>query len=81
MTQSSRALVCKIERDVIARGIFTSVKVHTKLLRYIRSYNRAPKPIKWMFQDIPIDSPASSSLQATREQRQEPARARWKQKH
>jgi transposase len=43
----------KIERDVIARGIFTSVKdLHRKLLRYIRSYNRAPKPIKWMYQDI-----------------------------
>src|SRR5262249_13342068 len=33
----------KIERDVIARGIFTSVKdLARKLMRYIRTYNQAP---------------------------------------
>jgi hypothetical protein len=32
----------KIERDVIARGIFTSVAdLKRKLMRYIRQYNRA----------------------------------------
>jgi hypothetical protein len=37
----------KIEREVIARGVFTSVKdLARKLKRYIRHYNRAPKPIK-----------------------------------
>jgi len=42
----------KIERDVIARGIFTSVKdLARKLLRYIRHYNRAPKPLKWTYRD------------------------------
>jgi transposase len=42
----------KIERDVIARGIFTSVKdLARKLMRYIRQYNRAPKPIKWTYRD------------------------------
>jgi transposase len=42
----------KIERDVIARGIFTSVKdLARKLMRYIRSYNRAPQPIKWMYRN------------------------------
>jgi transposase len=42
----------KIERDVIARGIFTSVKdLARKLMRYIRHYNRAPKPIKWTYRD------------------------------
>jgi transposase len=42
----------KIQRDVIARGIFTSVKdLARKLLRYIRHYNRAPKPIKWMYRN------------------------------
>jgi hypothetical protein len=41
-----------IERDVIARGIFTSVKdLARKLMRYIRHYNRAPKPIKWTYRD------------------------------
>jgi transposase len=42
----------KIERDVIARGIFTSVNdLARKLMRYIRHYNRAPKPIKWMYRN------------------------------
>jgi transposase len=42
----------KIERDVIARGVFTSVKdLARKLKRYIRLYNRAPKPIKWTYRD------------------------------
>ena len=40
----------KIERDVIARGIFTSVTdLARKLMRYIRHYNRDPKPIKWAY--------------------------------
>src|SRR5687768_1680413 len=40
----------KIERDVIARGIFTSVKdLARKLMRYIRQYNKAPKPVKWRY--------------------------------
>jgi transposase len=42
----------RIDRDVIARGIFTSVKdLARKLMRYIRHYNRAPKPIKWTYRD------------------------------
>jgi transposase len=42
----------KIERDVIARGVFTSVTdLARKLKRYIRHYNRAPKPIKWTYRD------------------------------
>lgn len=42
----------KIERDVIARGIFTSVRDLThKLMRYIRTYNKAPKPVKWKYAD------------------------------
>jgi transposase len=40
----------KIERDVIARGIFTSVMdLKRKLMRYIRYYNKAPKPVKWVY--------------------------------
>ena len=35
----------KIERDVIARGVFTSVAdLKRKLMRYIRQYNKAPEP-------------------------------------
>lgn len=42
----------KIERDVITRGIFTSVNdLSRKLLRYIRLYNRYAKPIKWSYND------------------------------
>jgi len=42
----------KIERDVISRGIFTSVKdLHKKLMRYIRHHNNSPKPIKWSYRD------------------------------
>lgn len=43
----------KIERDVIARGVFASVKdLARKLMRYIRRYNRDAKPIKWTYTDI-----------------------------
>ena len=42
----------KIERDMIARGIFASVKdLARKLMRYIRQYNKAPKPVKWRYFD------------------------------
>jgi len=42
----------KIERDVIARGIFTSVHdLKRKLMRYIRRYNDQPKPVKWKYFD------------------------------
>lgn len=42
----------KIERDVIARGVFTSLKdLARKLMRYIRHYNRNPKPIKWTYRN------------------------------
>jgi transposase len=42
----------KIERDVIARGIFTSVAdLKRKLMRYIRHYNKAPRTVKWKYAD------------------------------
>ena len=40
----------KIERDVIARGIFTSVAdLRRKLMRYVRHHNKEPRPIKWTY--------------------------------
>ena len=43
----------KIERHVIARGVFTSVKdLARKLMRYIRHYNKAPKPVKWTYRSV-----------------------------
>jgi transposase len=42
----------KIQRDIIARGIFTSVyDLHRKIMRYIRSYNQTATPIKWSYKD------------------------------
>jgi len=42
----------KIERDVIARGIFTSRHdLKRKLMRYIRNYNQSAKPVKWKYTD------------------------------
>jgi transposase len=42
----------KIERDVIARGVFTSVSdLRRKLMRYIRRYNAQPRPVKWKYFD------------------------------
>ena len=42
----------KIERDVIARGVFTSVPdLKRKLLRYIRQYNKQPRTVKWKYFD------------------------------
>jgi len=42
----------KIERDVIARGVFTSVPdLKRKLMRYIRQYNKQAKPVKWKYFD------------------------------
>src|SRR6218665_1079646 len=42
----------KIERDVIARGVFPSVPdLKRKLMRYIRKYNEQPKSVKWKYFD------------------------------
>src|SRR5437764_11533221 len=40
----------RIERDLLARGIFTSVKdLARKIRRYIRHYNKTAKPIRWNY--------------------------------
>ena len=42
----------RIQRDVITRGIFPTVKdLDRKLMRYIRENNKNPKPIKWKYDD------------------------------
>ena len=42
----------RIQRDVITRGVFKSVKdLEKKLMRYIREHNKDPKPIKWKYAD------------------------------
>jgi transposase len=43
----------KIERDVISRGVFTSIPdLRRKIMRYIREGNKIPKPVKWTYSDI-----------------------------
>ena len=43
----------RLEREVIARGIFTSVKdLSRKLLRYIRAYSKTARPFKWKYSDV-----------------------------
>jgi len=40
----------RLEREVIARGIFTSVKdLARKLMRYIRAYSKTARPFKWKY--------------------------------
>lgn len=40
----------RIQRDVIARSVFTTVKVlDKKLMRYLRQHNKNSKPIKWRY--------------------------------
>ena len=42
----------KIERDVIARGVFTSVAdLRRKLMKYIRAYAKQAQPIRWTYTD------------------------------
>src|SRR5712691_5816222 len=43
----------RIEREVVARGVFTSVNdLARKLMRYIRHHNQHPAPIKWAYRDF-----------------------------
>jgi transposase len=43
----------RIEREVIARGIFTSVKdLARKLMRYIHAYSASPKPFFWKYTNV-----------------------------
>lgn len=42
----------KIERDLIYRGVFTSVRnLARRIMTYIRRHNEDPRPIKWQFDD------------------------------
>jgi transposase len=42
----------KIQRDVIARGVFTSVAdLSRKLMKYIRGYGKSARPFRWTYSD------------------------------
>lgn len=53
----------EVERDVIARGIFTSTNdLAKKLMKYIRRYNQHARPIRWSYSDVSRRiTPASDS--------------------
>src|ERR1700732_985074 len=56
----------KIQRDVIARGIFRSVKdLAKKLMTYIRRYNIKAKPFKWTYRSAERRINPVSGLNAT----------------
>ena len=43
----------RIERDVIARGVFSSVSdLARKLIRYIRAYSKNARPFHWKYSDL-----------------------------
>ena len=43
----------RIEREVIARGVFTSVQdLARKLMRYIRAYSKTARPFRWKYSDV-----------------------------
>lgn len=43
----------RIERDVIARGVFTSVRdLGRKLIRYIRAYSKTARPFHWKYSNF-----------------------------
>jgi transposase len=49
----------KLQRDVIDRGIFTSVAdLKRKILGYIRLYQKTAKPFRWKYSDVRKRIPA-----------------------
>ena len=48
----TEARVSKVQRDVLARGIFTSTAdLARKLRRYIAAYAKQAKPFRWKYAD------------------------------
>lgn len=53
----------RIQRNVIARGVFTSVKdLNKKIMKFIREYNKTAKPLKWKYDDPSKRITADSSV-------------------
>ena len=56
----------RIEREVIARGVFTSVKdLSRKLIRYIRAYSKTARPFRWKYANFQHRIPHAKSFNAT----------------
>ena len=57
----------KIERDLLARGVFTSVAdLARKIRRYIRHYNKTAKPVRWSYRNPVHRISSTQQVQATR---------------
>ena len=49
----------RIEREVIALGVFNSVRdLARKLMRYIRAYSKTARPFNWKYSDVRRRVPA-----------------------
>jgi transposase len=56
----------KIERDLLARGVFTSVAgLARKIRRYIRHYNTVAKPIRWAYRHPAHRISSTSAIRST----------------
>lgn len=56
----------KLQRDVIARGIFSSrLDLKRKIMRYLRHYNKTARPFKWSYRNPSNRIKTSSSLSVT----------------
>ena len=45
--------LARVEREVIARGVFTSVRdLARKLMRYVRAYSADARPFRWRYSDV-----------------------------
>jgi hypothetical protein len=52
MPEPSRTMPAKIQRDLLARGIFTSVQdLARKISKYIPAYAKVAKPFRWSYSD------------------------------
>src|SRR3954451_4482371 len=56
----------RIEREVIARGVFTSVEyLSRKLMRYIRAYSKTARPFRWKYANLKHRITYAKSITAT----------------
>jgi hypothetical protein len=60
--RSTYAWFAKIQRDVIARGVLTSVAdLVRKLRKYIRAYAKSAKRFRWTYTDPGVESVLTKS--------------------
>lgn len=53
MAEPDRTWFAKIERDLLARGIFTSrTDLHRKIMRYIEKHHDQAKPVRWAYTGV-----------------------------